>query len=799
MTSPEPNYDVSIDFLRRWTGDWWVLTSISLDKKRVVTKTFSREDEAGARAWLAQEGAERNIYFHVNPTTEPLDRKANREQISKLAWLHVDIDPRAGEDLDEERERCLKLLCDPDELDKRKIPPPTAVIFSGGGYQGFWRLQEPFDINGDLALAEEAKLWNRQLELLFGADDCHNVDRIMRLPGTINRPDAKKRKKGRTEQLADLVRFEESCVYDLAKFTKAPQTQETSGSSSLGGRGQLVNVSGDIPKLDSVDDLPEGVPDYVKVLIVQGQDPENPTKYPSRSEALFAVCCGLVRAGVDDDTIYSVITDPDFGIAESVLEKGSRSRSYAEKQINSARENAVDPVLMQMNAKHAVIGNFGGKCRVIEEIYDPVLKRHRLTRSSFEDIRNRYMNEYVQVGEEDGKPKMKPAGHWWLANRNRRQYDTVIFAPGRDVPGAYNLWQGFAYDAMPGAGHEPFLEHLRSNVCQGNEEHYNYLVGWMARAVQSPDSPGYTAVVMRGRQGTGKSFVPKHFGALFGRHYMQVTDPKHLVGSFNAHLRDCVILFGDEAFYAGDQKHSSILKMLVTEEQITVEAKGVDAEAAANCVHLLMASNDAWVVPAGMEERRFFVLDVGDGKIQDGSYFGAIAEALEQGGYANLLWFLMNYDLSQFDVRTVPQTKALQSQKLLSMTPDQQWWFEKLQSGQLLDHHSGWKGEVSKPELQADYIEWTKSWNVARRGNATKLGHFLASALPEDWPETEQRRDQIVIEVGGREKSIKRPYWYKLPPLSECRDYWDAHFGGPYDWPDENAIAEMEESDDVPF
>jgi H+/Cl- antiporter ClcA len=56
----------------------------------------------------------------------------------------------------------------------------------------------------------------------------------------------------------------------------------------------------------------------------------------------------------------------------------------------------------------------------------------------------------------------------------------------------------------------------------------------MARSVQRPDSPGYSAIVFRGGQGTGKSFVAKTLGSLFGRHFMQVTDPKHLVGSFNA-------------------------------------------------------------------------------------------------------------------------------------------------------------------------------------------------------------------------------------------------------------------------
>ena len=52
-------------------------------------------------------------------------------------------------------------------------------------------------IDGKEAQYEDAKLYNVQLELLFGGDNCHNVDRILRLPGTINIPDAKKLKKGR--------------------------------------------------------------------------------------------------------------------------------------------------------------------------------------------------------------------------------------------------------------------------------------------------------------------------------------------------------------------------------------------------------------------------------------------------------------------------------------------------------------------------------------------------------------------------------------------------------------------------
>ncbi len=189
----------------------------------------------------------------------------------------------------------------------------------------------------------------------------------------------------------------------------------------------------------------------------------------------------------------------------------------------------------------------------------------------------------------------------------------------------------------------------------------------MARCVQKPDCPGEVAVVLRGEMGTGKGAFAKHFGSLFGRHFLQVSDPKHLVGSFNSHLRDCVVLFGDEAFYAGDKKHESVLKALVTEEHLAIEAKGVEVFASPNYTHIILASNSAWVVPAGSNERRFFALDVSAEKMQDKKYFAAITEQMNRGGKEALLHYLLKYDISNFEVRDVPKTIALQDQKLLSI------------------------------------------------------------------------------------------------------------------------------------
>ena len=344
-TSPRADVEAALSALTKLLGDRpRVLTAIaSNDDKRTFTRTFVANDDDGQRRFIERHNsAERccNIYFHVNPTIGSLNKKAAREDIESLAFLHVDIDPRVGEDIKEEQERALKLLQDP----PGDLPPPTCIIFSGGGCQSFWHLKNPVLIDGDPDRYEDAKRYNVQLEILFGADKCHNVDRIMRVPGTVNWPDKTKREKGRVPTLAVLVEHHADRVYPIERFKKAPV--ESTSTAGAGHKARVKIESGKIERLSGADDPHlDGVSDDCKVVIVQGHDPEDSTRFAKnggteldRSKALFYVVNEMVRVGCDDDTIYAVITDPDFKISASVLDKGSMAQKYAVRQIERAHQ-----------------------------------------------------------------------------------------------------------------------------------------------------------------------------------------------------------------------------------------------------------------------------------------------------------------------------------------------------------------------------------------------------------------------------------------------------------------------------
>ena len=164
---------------------------------RAVFRPGQDEDVA---KWIRHRNRKRNLYFSVNlPTREwlddPDDTKASKHQIAEVRYLHVDLDPDPVQGTpdekrarhEQERRGLRDLLTDslPDG-----VPEPTAIVDSGGGFWGFWRLKEPIQLDGSEAQADDEALYSKRLQELFGADadSCHNVDRIARLPGTDQLP-----------------------------------------------------------------------------------------------------------------------------------------------------------------------------------------------------------------------------------------------------------------------------------------------------------------------------------------------------------------------------------------------------------------------------------------------------------------------------------------------------------------------------------------------------------------------------------------------------------------------------------
>lgn len=91
-----------------------------------------------------------------------------------------------------------------------------------------------------------------------------------------------------------------------------------------------------------------------------------------------------------------------------------------------------------------------------------------------------------------------------------------------------------------------FWAHLKDIICAGDEARYTYVRRWLAHAIQKPAEMSETALVLRGGQGAGKGTQVNIYGQLFGIHFQAISQMKQLLGKFNAHMQEAILVFGDE-------------------------------------------------------------------------------------------------------------------------------------------------------------------------------------------------------------------------------------------------------------
>ena len=766
MTQPAPDNAAALEFLKLvYSEGPWVVTAIHPDRKGIETSTFHPSTEADALEWLRTYNGTWNIYRSTNPPTrDDVTKKMGREDIREVAYLHVDVDPRVGEDLASERVRLAALF---NEKLPAGVPAPTIVLFSGGGYQAFWKLETPIPVNGDLGLAEDAKRYNQQLELLFGGDNCHNIDRIMRLPGTINVPDERKRKKGRVPELARLVTWAPENVYPISAFKQAPMA---SAAPVATGPAQSIDTA-NIKRLADIDELNRyGVPDRVKVICVQGNLPDEPKQGDnSRSIWVFDAACGLARANVPDEVIYSILTDPKFGISESVLELGRNADRYALRQIERAKNDVMDPWLRKLNADHFVLTNENGKVVVAEWKREPLPGRMEtrdvLSMQTFPAFRDRYLNQTVQVpvlGKE-GKFKEKQIADMWLRHPQRREYTSLTFYPAGEqvIDGYYNLWRGFGVE--PKEGDWSLMEaHIREVLANGDPASEKYMLNWAAFAVQHAALPAEVALVFKGGHGVGKGVFARSLMKLFGAHGMQVSHPSHLSGRFNSHMRNTCLLFADEAMAPQDKAATGVIKTLLTEPDIQIEGKGANLLTCPNHVKVVMASNEEWVAAVARDDRRFAVFDVAPKKKDNKAYFKPLYDQMDNGGLAAMLHALQHRDLDKWHPREIPETQARADQKNASISGFARVFFDWLETGILPTSASPLSDKLRNQNRPTPFVS-----------TAELTEFYKAHRAHTDPPATFNAVADLFNRLGFRKVRIKDMSGYLLPPLREARKMWD--------------------------
>jgi hypothetical protein len=758
---PELNPDLACQFFEALYSDYFQkaprLAYIEIRGKRESDKGMTfRRFYLGIDLLIkdmANWPADRHYWFGIAPRWS--DTKGTKRECLGLTVVFVDVDYGSAGHKKKNRWKTR------DEaqaaIDAFPIKP-SIVVHTGGGFQVYWILSAPFIFeNGNCGQVEAIM---KGIGPAIGADDgTQDVSRIFRIPGTFN---------VKTDELrpVEMISCDPALVYDLADFAHyaAPALDQASPQDGPQTTNRDVLKSPEFKKM----------PAWLREIIVSG----NAAAYnDDRSKRDHAVIGTLKRAGCNLNIIEAIFREHPVG--DKFREKGNQGRKYLQYSFdkdsaivpkNSTVAGAGDELdshIARLNRNHAV-AMIGGKCAVLNLGKDSN-GRHDVTFSSVNDFKNYQANNRVWINTTDGKDKSLAVSQIWMESPKRRQYPAgVVFSPGKETPGAYNLWRGFTTAPAPGDW-SLYREHMLTNICAGNELLFNYLFDWMARNVQDPggERPGVAVVLKSTDFGTGKGVFTTQYGAIYGPHFQHITNGVQLLGKFNSHLKDCLLCFVDEGVWGGDKQAAGVLKGLITEKIMMIEPKGINAFPVENHMSLIIASNNDWVVPAGFDERRFLVLDVSPAKKQDTAYFGAIVDQMNKGGRAGMLHDLLERKITA-DLRMAPRTSALFDQVVNGMTTPQKFWLERLRNW---NEHS-WPEFVLCEHLYQDYLDFATVCGDRFKLIDRQFGRELRRLCP-----TIKR---------GRKRIGKGLYWISyMPSLDLCRTYFEKAVGVGIDWKSE--------------
>jgi hypothetical protein len=345
-------------------------------------------------------------------------------------------------------------------------------------------------------------------------------------------------------------------------------------------------------------------------------------------------------------------------------------------------------------------------------------------------------------------------------------YEGLEFNPAGTTPGFLNLWVGPT--VTPKEGVWPLIQgFLLEVICAGNREHYDYLLLFIAHALQKPEEKPGVTIILIGGQGIGKGTLGRIFRAIWQATYLHVYKTANVTGSFNADLERTFIVFLDEALFAGDRASSDALKSLITEEIIHINEKHQPSRQIKSYHRFIIATNAEHVKHTDRDDRRDFVLKVADGFKGDTGYWNNLDAEMRNGGIAAMVHDLLAIDLAGFNVRHKPETQQLVEQKLHSLSPIARWWHDTLDNGDITGDGK-WSDFIMTSSIIHDVSELAGK-RLFKKPGAIDVLREMAQLCPSA---TKHQQGSRL----GRNRGLK------LPSLDQARLEFELYIGGKIEW-----------------
>lgn len=266
----------------------------------------------------------------------------------------------------------------------------------------------------------------------------------------------------------------------------------------------------------------------------------------------------------------------------------------------------------------------------------------------------------------------------WTESAEKRfaMLSNVGFDPtGRDSMVTCNVFAG--WPTVPKAGSCELLLELLWYLCSAEKnagEVYAWLLKWLAYPIQNPGAKMASAVVIHGKQGTGKTMFFKAIARIYGTYGLTINQSA-VENPRNTWLASRLFVLAEEVIARKELHHvKNALKDLITGDTVYVDPKFVNPYPERNHVNIAFLSNETQPVILEDDDRRHLIIWTPE-QPQSDQFYRMVDEEIEAGGIAALHHHLLHLPLDGFHKNTKPpMTRSKMDLIDLSLDSTTRFW-----------------------------------------------------------------------------------------------------------------------------
>lgn len=266
-----------------------------------------------------------------------------------------------------------------------------------------------------------------------------------------------------------------------------------------------------------------------------------------------------------------------------------------------------------------------------------------------------------------------------------RKFESLVYLPGKsEFPdgedgGRYNIWRDSGVEAKPG-NVAVFLDHMANVVPDETER--GYVLDYLAMLVQSLGQKVHYALLIRGGQGTGKSWIGRMMTAIIGAPNVVFPSNDEVLSQWTVWTEGSCLAVIEELMARGRLDMANRLKPIITEPTLRIEEKKRSIYTIPNHLNLIAFTNHEDALPLENGDRRWLVISSEMRPLDEG-YYERLFAFLDGDGPAAVKHYLMQRKVVLNPKGMAPTTSGKQEMRRRSLSEAEQYLAE------LLEGHEG--------------------------------------------------------------------------------------------------------------